>query len=91
MLPFVEKPAMRDPKMNLFGNQNSLPNHPYVNKTSYSFINSIQFNSLFQFTQSNTILYCLSNYLCHYSFNKMNKNVLRPVIFYGVFINMYVL
>ena len=30
---------------------------------------SIQFNSLFQFTQSNTILYCLSNYLCHMLFN----------------------
>ena len=25
----------------------------------------IQFNSLFQFTQSNTIIYCFSSYLCH--------------------------
>ena len=37
--------------------------------------NSIQFNSLFQFTQSDTILYCLSDYLCHMLFNKINKYV----------------
>ena len=27
--------------------------------------NSIQFNYLFYFTQSNAILYCLASYLCH--------------------------
>ena len=37
----------------------------HVSLLVYKIMDSIQFNSLFNFTQRNTILYCLTSYLCH--------------------------